>query len=314
MFEFIFLNPYIIFIAGGLLLYFGSDYLIDNAIVIATKFNLSKIFIGSTIVALGTSLPEIVVSIISNINGNSNIAIGNIVGSNITNLTLVIGVLLLFKVIRINNDSKIKFHLSFLMFITVLFYFLLRTGSISIYFGLILIFSYLVYIIVSFLYFDDSDIENIGELNSQYPLLKVILSSAVIYFGSNLFIDGAIGISLKLGVSDLIVGMTVVALGTSAPEIIVSVNSILKKQIDISIGNIIGSNIANIVFAIGLSSIIKKIYFSSSFLSIYNNYMFFVTFFVIISLLVFRKINKKFSLLFISIYFVFIYLNFYISN
>ena len=314
MFEFIFLNPYIIFFLGGIFLYIGSEFLIDNAIVIATKFNLSKIFIGSTIVALGTSLPEIVVSIIANINGNSNILIGNIVGSNIANISLVIGVLLLFKAININNDKNIKFHLLFLLFITILFYFLLRNSHISIYSGLILISLFVVYIIVSITYFNNDSFELYNDNHSDYPILKVVFSSVLIYYGSNLFIDGAIGISLKLGVSNLIVGMTVVALGTSVPEIIVSINSIIKKQIDISIGNIIGSNIANIVFAIGLSSIIKDIYFNYSYLIIYNNYMILLTFLIVISLLVFRKISKKFSLLFISIYFVFIYLNFYISN
>ncbi len=314
MFEFIFLNPYIIFFLGGVFLYIGSEFLIDNAIVIATKFNLSKIFIGSTIVALGTSLPEIVVSIIANINGNSNIVIGNIVGSNIANISLVIGVLLLFKAININKDKNIKFHLLFLLFITVLFYFLLLNSHISIYSGLFLISLFVVYIIVSISYFNNDSFEFSNDNHSDYPILKVVFSSVLIYYGSNLFIDGAIGISLKLGVSDLIIGMTVVALGTSVPEIIVSINSILKKQIDISIGNIIGSNIANIVFAIGLSSIIRDIYFNYSYLIIYNNYMILLTFLIVISLLVFKKISKKFSLLFISIYFVFIYLNFYISN
>lgn len=314
MFEFIFLNPYIIFFLGGVFLYIGSEFLIDNAIVIATKFNLSKIFIGSTIVALGTSLPEIVVSIIANINGNSNIVIGNIVGSNIANISLVIGVLLLFKAININKDKNIKFHLLFLLFTTVLFYFLLLNSHISIYSGLFLISLFVVYIIVSITCFNNDSFEFSNDNHSDYPILKVVFSSVLIYYGSNLFIDGAIGISLKLGVSDLIIGMTVVALGTSVPEIIVSINSILKKQIDISIGNIIGSNIANIVFAIGLSSIIKDIYFNYSYLIIYNNYMILLTFLIVISLLVFKKISKKFSLLFISIYFVFIYLNFYISN
>jgi len=314
MFEFIFLNPYIIFLLGGIFLYIGSELLIDNAIAIATKFNLSKIFIGSTIVALGTSLPEIVVSIIANINGNSNIVIGNIVGSNIANISLVIGVLLLFRAININKDKNIKFHLLFLLFITTLFYFILLNAHISVYSGLILISLFVVYIVVSIIYFNNDNFEFDNNNHSDYAVLKVIFSSVLIYYGSNLFIDGAIGISLKLGVSDMIIGMTVVALGTSVPEIIVSINSILKKQIDISIGNIIGSNIANIVFAIGLSSIIKDMYFNYGYLIIYNNYMILLTFFVVISLLLFKKISKKFSLLFISIYFVFIYLNFYISN
>ena len=313
MFEAMFFNPYLIFIIGGVFLYFGSELLIDNSIIIAAKLNLSKIFIGSTIVALGTSLPEIVVSIIANINGNTNIAIGNIVGSNITNISLVLGILLLFRSVYIGKDNKVIFHLLFLSLLTILFYFLLRNGSISIFSGLMLIFLFIVYMILSIIFFNDIK-EEIDDVDSEFPIFKIIIGIVLIYFGSNLFIDGAIGISLKLGISDLIIGMTVVALGTSTPELIVSINSLLKKQVDVSIGNIIGSNIINIVFAVGLSSIIKDMYFNYNSLVFYNNYMLLLTFLLVISLILFRKINKNFGLLFISIYFVFIYLNFYISN
>tara|TARA_B110000263_G_scaffold107503_1_gene93939 strand:- start:302 stop:1243 length:942 start_codon:yes stop_codon:yes gene_type:complete len=313
MFEAMFFNPYLIFIIGGVFLYFGSELLIDNSIIIAAKLNLSKIFIGSTIVALGTSLPEIVVSIIANINGNTNIAIGNIVGSNITNISLVLGVLLLFRSVYIGKDNKVIFHLLFLSLLTILFYFLLRNGSISIFSGLMLIFLFIIYMILSITFFNDIK-EKIDDVDSEFPIFKIIIGIVLIYFGSNLFIDGAIGISLKLGISDLIIGMTVVALGTSTPELIVSINSLLKKQVDVSIGNIIGSNIINIVFAVGLSSIIKDMYFNYNILVFYNNYMLLLTFLLVISLILFRKINKNFGLLFISIYFVFIYLNFYISN
>jgi cation:H+ antiporter len=313
MFEAMFFNPYLIFIIGGVFLYFGSELLIDNSIIIAAKLNLSKIFIGSTIVALGTSLPEIVVSIIANINGNTNIAIGNIVGSNITNISLILGILLLFRSVYIGKDNKVIFHLLFLSLLTILFYFLLRNGSISIFSGLMLIFLFIIYMILSIIFFNDIK-EEIDDVDSEFPIFKIIIGVVLIYFGSNLFIDGAIGISLKLGISDLIIGMTVVALGTSAPELIVSINSLLKKQVDVSIGNIIGSNIINIVFAVGLSSIIKDMYFNYNSLVFYNNYMLLLTFLLVISLILFRKINKNFGLLFISIYFVFIYLNFYISN
>jgi cation:H+ antiporter len=313
MFEAMFFNPYLIFIIGAVFLYFGSELLIDNSIIIAAKLNLSKIFIGSTIVALGTSLPEIVVSIIANINGNTNIAIGNIVGSNIANISLVLGIVLLFRSIYIGKDNKVIFHLLFLSLLTILFYFLLRNGSISVFSGLMLIFLFIIYMILSIIFFNDIK-EEIDDVDSEFPIFKIIIGIVLIYFGSNLFIDGAIGISLKLGISDLIIGMTVVALGTSLPELIVSINSLLKKQVEVSIGNIIGSNIMNIVFAIGLSSIIKDMYFNYNNLAIYNNYMLLVTFLLVISLILFRKINKNFGLLFISIYFVFIYLNFYISN
>ena len=313
MFETIFFNPYLIFIIGGIFLYFGSEFLIDNSIVIANKLNLSKIFIGSTIVALGTSLPEIVVSIIANASGNTDIAIGNIVGSNIANISLVLGVFLLFRNIYLGKKYKIRFHLLFLSLLTIILYFLLRNGVITVYHGLMLIFLFIIYVILSINFFDDNE-SKADIIVSEFPIFKIIIGIMLIYFGSNLFIDGAIGIALQIGVSDLVIGMTVVALGTSVPELIVSINSILKNEIDISIGNIIGSNIANIVFAIGLSSTFKSMYFNYNDLVFYNNYMILLTSLLVISLLVFKKMNKNFGLLFISIYFVFIYLNFYINN
>ena len=314
MLDSLFLNPYLIFLIGCCLLFYGSDLLINNSIVLAVRLNLSKIFIGSTIVALGTSLPEIVVSIVANINDNSNIVIGNIIGSNIANISLVLGALLLFRSIYLEKNNKLIFHVCFLMLLTFLFYFSLKSGTISIYFGLFLISLFVIYILLSIVYTDNQDFNEIDHLVSDYPILKIIFSSILIYFGSNLFIDGALGISNNLGVSNLVVGLTIVALGTSLPELVVSINSILKKQIDISLGNIIGSNIANIVFAIGLSSIIKEIYFSYNSILIFNNFMILLTLLVFLIILFFKKISKIFSLLFISIYFVFIYLNFYNVN
>ena len=314
MLDSLFLNPYLIFLIGCFLLFYGSDLLINNSIVLALRLNLSKLIIVSTIVALGTSLPEIVVSIVANINDNSNIVIGNIIGSNIANISLVLGVLLLFRSIYLEKNNKLIFHVCFLMLLTFLFYFSLKSGTISIYFGLFLISLFVIYILLSIIYIDNQDFNEIDHSVSDNPILKIVFSSILIYFGSDLFIDGAIGISYNLGVSNLVVGLTIVALGTSLPELVVSINSILKKQIDISLGNIIGSNIANIVFAIGLSSIIKEIYFSYNSILIFNNFMILITLLVFLLILFFKKISKIFSLLFISIYFVFIYLNFYKVN
>ncbi len=316
MFELLFLNSYLVFFIGGLLLYIGSELLIDHSVIIANYLNLSKVLIGSTIVALGTSLPEIIVSIMANLNGNSNIVIGNILGSNIANISLVFGVLLLFKTIYFINDKKNIFNLSYLLLLTIFFYFLLTNGFISQLFGFILILLFLIYVFVSMriTHYDDIDTNDTSINNLFFSTIKILLGIISIYFGSNLFIDGAIGISISLGISDLVIGMTIVALGTSVPELIVSINSIIKKQTDISIGNIFGSNIINIVFAIGLSSIIREIQFNYNNLFFYNNYMLVITSLIIIIIIIFKKLDRFFGLLFISIYFVFIYLNFYINN
>ena len=316
MFDLLFLNPYLVFVVGGILLYIGSELLIDHSVIIANYFNLSKVLIGSTIVALGTSLPEIVVSIMANLNGNSNIVIGNILGSNIANLSLVFGVLLLFKTIYFVNDKKNIFNLFYLLLLTIFFYFLLANGFISQLFGFILLLLFIIYVLISIRIanYDDIYTSDASIYNPIFSIIKILIGTVSIYFGSNLFIDGAIGISISLGISDLVIGMTIVALGTSVPELIVSINSIIKKQTDISIGNIVGSNIINIVFAIGLSSMIKEIQLSYNNLFFYNNYMLTITILIVLLILIFKKLDRFFGLLFISIYFVFIYLNFYINN
>ena len=142
-------------------------------------------------------------------------------------------------------------------------------------------------------------------------MIKLTAGMVLIYYGSNFFIEGAIGISERLGIDDLSIGMTIVALGTSAPELVISLNALKRNEDMLAIGNIIGSNIANIVFAGGISSMIRDIYINYSNIYIYNNLMLFITIVLILVLIFSKKIYKIYSLLFISIYFIFIYLNFY---
>ena len=308
------LSPYFMFFIGAILLYYSSELLVSNAILISERFNIPRVLIGGTIIALGTSLPEIVVSVLANLKGSSNIAVGNIIGSNIANIGLVFGVCILFKKIRLDkNNNEINYNLIWLLLFTIIFFFIIKSSSIYSIHGLILIALYIVSFLLMIKYFMinyDALSENHNS-NNIVVFIKLIFGSILIYFGSNFFIDGAIGISNILGIYDLAIGMTIVAFGTSAPELIASLNALKKNENMLVIGNIIGSNIANIIFAAGISSLINTIYFRYEELFIYNYLMLFITIIFILIIYLLKNIHKIYGLLFISVYFIFIYLNFY---
>ena len=310
------LSPYYMFFIGAILLYYSSELLVSNSILISERFNIPRVLIGGTIIALGTSLPEIVVSVLANLKGSSNIAVGNIIGSNIANIGLVFGVCILFKKIRLDkNDNEINYNLIWLLLFTIIFFFIIKSSRIYNIHGLILIALYIVSFLLMIKYFMinyDGSFDNHNS-NNLIIFIKLILGSILIYFGSNFFIDGAIGISNVLGIYDLSIGMTIVAFGTSAPELIASLNALKKNENMLVIGNIIGSNIANIIFAAGISSLISTIYFSYEELFIYNYLMLFITIVFILIIYLLKNIHKAYGLLFISVYFIFIYLNFYMN-
>ena len=314
MFDILYSNPFVIFIIGAVLIYYSSELLISNSITISNRFNIPKFIIGGTIIALGTSLPEIVVSVLANIKGNSSIAIGNIVGSNIANLGLVLGLSLCFKSIDINKQNyEYLYNVVSLGFITFVFYFSLRCGHISYIHAYIFIILYIIYFFIYIKYFNNEyEIDSLkSDINIVSNFIKLIFGMVLIYYGSQLFIDGAIGIANKIGVDDMSIGLTIVAIGTSAPELIVSLNALRKNESMLALGNVFGSNIANIIFAGGISSLVKNIYINYDEIFIFSNIMLLLTVLLLVIIISSRKIYKIFSLIFISVYIIFIYINFY---
>ena len=314
MFDILYSNPFVIFIIGAVLIYYSSELLISNSITISNRFNIPKFIIGGTIIALGTSLPEIVVSVLANIKGNSNIAIGNIVGSNIANLGLVLGLSLCFKSIDINKKNyEYLYNVASLVFITFIFYFTLRCGHISYIHACIFIILYIIYFFIYIKYFNNEyEIDSLkSDINIVSNFIKLIFGMVLIYYGSQFFIDGAIGIASKIGVNDISIGLTIVAIGTSAPELIVSLNALRKNESMLALGNVFGSNIANIVFAGGISSLVKNIHINYDEIFIFSNIMLLLTVLLLVIIISSRKIYKIFSLIFISVYIIFIYINFY---
>jgi cation:H+ antiporter len=244
---------------GSVLLYFGADWMIKSSVHIASKLNISRFVIGLTIVAFGTSLPELGVSLKAALFNKSDIAIGNIIGSNITNVLLVLGISSMLSPILI-SFSKIKKDILIYLFVCVLLIFLLQNGILERWEGVLLFTGIIFYTIHSFIT-DKSHDEEFEDPFATWPrtIIFLVLGIILLYIGSESFIKGAVDFARIIGVSDLIIGMSVVALGTSLPELVTSVFAAVKKEHSISVGNIIGSNLFNILSVLGLVSFIKPL-------------------------------------------------------
>ena len=244
------------------MLFYGAEFIVKGGSQLARYFGLSPIVIGLTVVAFGTSLPELVVSIVAAIGGSSPIAIGNVVGSNIANVGLVLGVSSLIFPIKINL-SQIKNDLIIYIFVCLMFSAFCMNGSISRQEGLILFLSVLVYTWYSFYYSssknNDEDVNDKNPSNLRMLFILIISGITLLSFGANLFVKGAIDIARYFGISEIVIGMTIVALGTSLPELATSVIASFRKEHAISIGNIVGSNLFNLLSVIGIVSLVSPI-------------------------------------------------------
>ena len=254
-------------IAGFVLLYFGGDWLVNGGVALARRFRISPLVIGMTIVAFGTSAPELLVSMTSSIKGSAGIAMGNVIGSNIANIGLILGLTAMLCPIPTQNRKVSANGLVMILASLLALVFSLNNGLSRIE-GLILFAGIILFTVISIRLGrtkQDStqpDAEPQGkEMSVLVALLLVALSCAMLAFGADFMVDGATSIAKTLGVSDKVIGLTIVALGTSLPELAASVAAALKKEMDISIGNIIGSNIFNLMCVLGVSASIRPIPF-----------------------------------------------------
>ncbi|PWL24384.1 MAG: hypothetical protein DCO96_14220 [Fluviicola sp. XM-24bin1] len=263
---------YIWLILGLGVLVFGGEYLVKGAVGFSSAMKMSPLVVGMTVVAFGTSAPELLVSVTSAVQGNPEIAVGNVVGSNIANIALVLGVtVLIFPVIADRNTKRID--LPMMVFTTFLFFLFGRDLEFDLFEGVVM-----VSIIVAFTYLlirnarrknvvgeDDDFTEEMKNPSYWRSLFFLLLGFVGLYFGAEWFIKGAVGVADELladmepGQRKSIIGVTVVAFGTSAPELVASCVAAYRKQTDISIGNLIGSNIFNILVVIGITSIVTPI-------------------------------------------------------
>ena len=251
---------------GFVMLVKGSDWFVDGAAGIAAKFRIPQIIIGLTIVAMGTSAPEAAVSITAAMGGSADITVGNIVGSNILNVLVILGLASAIVPIAVGKSTR-KVDAPFMIAISAIFLALGWDGAITRVDGLILVALFAAYI--GYMIWEAIHSNEEGDEIKDMPVWKLLLATvggmAVIILGADVAVDAATKLATIFGMSERFIGLTIVALGTSLPELFTSVTAARKGNADIAIGNIVGSNIFNILFVVGLSSMIIDVPFAPNF-------------------------------------------------
>lgn len=297
-------------VVGFIFLIKGADLLVEGASSIALKLNFSELAIGFTIVAIGTSTPELVVSIISGIQGHNDVVFGNIIGSNNFNLFLILGISGIIFPMKLQRNTVWKeipfsFGVTLVLLILVNLHLVFKQqftglerigGSIL----LILFAIFMLYIYRNLKKEKPPEPENIKLLNNVKTILFIVIGIAGLTFGGKLVVDNAIVISKSFGLSERLIGLTVISIGTSLPELATSVVAAMKKKSDIAAGNVLGSNIINISLILGLSSLIHPIAFNTS-LNADLGYLLFGTFllFIFMFTLTIKKLDRWEAIIFV---------------
>ncbi len=260
---------YILFIIGSLIvLYFGANFLVKGAASVAERLGVSALVVGLTVVSFGTSAPELIVSVQATLDGFGGISIGNVIGSNIANIGLILGLSALIFPLKAHMQL-IRIDTPFMILVSLLFivFFLDQTiGRIEGMVFVLIIAVYSVYNIIKSKKENQAQVikeydESVPKISRHWALdgLFIILGLAGLVFGSDLLVKNAVELARGLGMSEAVIGLTIVALGTSTPELATSIVAAVKKQPDIAIGNVVGSNIFNILGILGVASLIKPI-------------------------------------------------------
>ena len=258
----------ILLVVGFVMLIKGADWFVDGAAGIAARFGIPQLVIGLTIVAMGTSAPEAAVSITAATSGNAGITIGNVIGSNILNVLLILGITAAITSVAVQH-STVKWEMPFMHVITIVLAVLGFTGGeIVLWEGIVLWALFLVYLGYLFRMAKNGSQEEEEEelLPLWKQLLMLVVGIVAIVFGSDLTVDNATIIAEALGMDDRLIGLTIVAFGTSLPELVTSVTAARKGKADIAIGNIVGSNVFNILFVVGTTALITPVAFAGGFL------------------------------------------------
>lgn len=255
---------------GFTMLVKGSDWFVDGAAGIADKMGIPQLVIGLTIVAMGTSAPEAAVSITAALKDNAGITIGNVVGSNILNILIILGITSVIVTVAVAK-STVFIDIPFMVASTLLLLFFGYTGNeISFVEGILFWVAFIGYLAYMFVTAMKNKQETTGEKEDNSPFWKLLIATVIglvlIVWGSNVSVDAATKIAQTLGMGDRFIGLTIVALGTSLPELFTSVSAAIKGKADIAIGNIVGSNIFNILFIVGTTALITPVVFEANFL------------------------------------------------
>ncbi|MBT5011943.1 MAG: calcium/sodium antiporter [Flavobacteriaceae bacterium] len=307
------LNTLVLLFCGLIVLVVGGNLLLKSAVSISLKFGIPKILIGMTVVSLATSAPELIVSIKSALIGSTDLAISNVVGSNIANIGLVLGLTVFFSPI---NISKIIYKTDWpiMMFSALYFLIIILDGKINIYEGGTLI----IFLIMSIAFLikhqekgqEDLNIKTHSIDSLSKSIIFLFVGGICLYLGSEWFITGAINMASYFGISERVIGITVVSVGTSLPELVTSLVAVIKKEKSISIGNLLGSNIFNVFAVLGITSIITPLIVND--LNIINFDIYVMLFFaaIILPLMFFPKkfvLGRIEGFIMLSFYSIYIY-------
>ena len=293
-------------IIGLGLLVLGAEIVIRGSISFGKKINISLFAIGVVIVAGGTSLPELASSINAVLNNYSDLALGAVVGSNIANLVLVMAATtIIFPIVNINknqiNQAWINIFLGIVLIFMTFFYFNYIFGIVA-----ILTLIYLMYIQMKKGEIDNTEIDK-NDYSTIISLILIVLGIIFLVFGSDLLVSSAIEIAKKYNVSEAVIGLSLIAFGTSLPELVVGILSAIKKKVDFALGNILGSNIYNVLGVLGISSLFGNFTLPEIFLKQDLLIMVVITLIVLIFMLSMKKIGRIYGILGLSIYVSYLY-------
>ena len=310
------MNIFLIFL-GFLLLVVGGEFIVRSSVALSLKFNISKFVIGMTVVSFATSLPELIVSVNAALNNSPSIAINNVIGSNIANIGLVLGLISILGKITVDNYFY-KRDWPWMFFFSLLMWFFISQDSVlqkheGLILFLILIFFTLTIIKKSnYLDFKGSIDDELLKTSNFKIFVWLIISSITLYFGSEFLVDGAVNLAKQISISEAVISVTIVAIGTSVPELAASLVAIAKKEEGISVGNLIGSNIYNIGSVLGITAMIKEIPIAEEIIQRDIIWMLIFALIVIILAIIPRKnyLTSLKGLIMFSMYLYFIYIAF----
>ncbi len=305
-----------LFVLGLVLLSLGAKWLVEGSSGIALHFGIRPIIVGMTVVAFGTSMPEFVFNLAATLQGSNDLGLGNIVGSNIANIALVLGVSAIIHPIKIDK-SLIKVEYPIILGITILFFLMALDGAIGQFDGIVLALVFAGFLVYMIKTSSNGSVEGLVELpevdatetSSKKNILFAVLGLVLLIVGARFMVDSAVEIARFFHVSELVIGLTIIAIGTSLPELAASVMSTIKKEADISLGNVLGSNIFNVLFVIGLLSIfLPTLSGGETTLTLHFPAMILVTLLLGPLLWLKNHISRLDGILFVSLYIVYLYL------
>ena len=306
----------VLLIIGLIILIVGGDYLVRGSSSIALRLHLSPLVVGLTIVAFGTSAPELVISIQSAIKGSPDITMGNVVGSNICNLALVLGLTAVINPVKAQPNS-IKVDWPVTMGSSILLYYMVREEYLKAMEGLIML------IFLSFYLFftikqsrkenmaikleEKSDIPDAPSKQIWKDIVFILIGCVGLYYGSEWFVGSAKALALSLGVEERVVGLTIVAFGTSLPEMVTAAVASYKGQTDLALGNLMGSNVFNILSILGITSIIKTIHVHDAIMHKDMIWMLLITLMILPLMIIRREVGRVDGIILLTVYSIYIY-------